>query len=42
MEREMSSEELEREVAALLPDREEMITVGVTATVTVSGLPLLG
>lgn len=43
MEREMCVEELEREMGALLPDREEMqtLTVGVTLTVTVgvSGLP---
>ena len=43
MEREMCMEELEREMAGLLPDREEMqtLTVGVTLTVTVatSGLP---
>lgn len=45
MGREMCLEELEREMAALLPDREEMqtVTVGATvsATLTVetSGLP---
>ena len=46
MEREMCLEELEREMAALLPDREEMQTLTVRATLSVvltvqtSGVPL--
>ena len=46
MEREMCLEELEREMGALLPDREEMQTITVRATLSVvltvqaSGVPL--